>query len=64
MIFLHLEHLIVIQKSNKNYEKVIIKKSKDKIIFHFRSKSFLRNQVRSMVGCLKLLGEEKWSSVV
>ena len=45
----------------RTMKKVTIKKSKDKIIFHFRSKSFLRNQVRSMVGCLKLLGEEKWS---
>ena len=45
----------------RTIKKATIKKSKDKIIFHFRSKSFLRNQVRSMVGCLKLLGEEKWS---
>ena len=27
----------------------------------FKSKSFLQNQVRSMVGCLKYLGEKKWS---
>ena len=27
----------------------------------FRSKSFLRNQVRSMVGCLKYLAEKKWN---
>ena len=26
----------------------------------FKSKSFLKNQVRSMVGCLKYLGEGKW----
>ena len=26
----------------------------------FISQSFLQQQVRSMVGCLKLLGEEKW----
>ena len=26
----------------------------------FKSKSFLKNQVRSMVGCLKYLGEKKW----
>ena len=45
----------------RNIKKATIKKSKDKIIFNFRSNSFLRNQVRSMVGCLKLLGEAKWS---
>ena len=31
-----------------------------KITIEFRSKSFLRNQVRSMVGCLKYLAENKW----
>ena len=45
----------------RNIKKATVKKSKDKIIFNFRSNSFLRNQVRSMVGCLKLLGEAKWS---
>ena len=38
----------------------IIKKS-DKIFIRFRSKSFLQNQVRSMVGCLKYLSTNKWS---
>ena len=27
----------------------------------FKSKSFLQHQVRSMVGCLKYVGEKKWS---
>ena len=27
----------------------------------FSSKSFLQQQVRSMVGCLKMIGEEKWN---
>ncbi len=31
-----------------------------KIIIEFRSKSVVRNQVRSMVGCLKYLAENKW----
>ena len=35
-------------------------KNKDKIIFKFESKSFLQKQVRSMVGCLKYVGEKKW----
>ena len=38
-----------------------IKKLKNKIEFEFRSQSFLKQQVRSMVGCLKYLGEKKWT---
>ena len=38
----------------------IIKK-KEKIIFILRSKSFLKNQVRSIIGCLKYVGEKKWT---
>jgi len=45
----------------KTMEKILIKKKKDKIYFQFTSKSFLQNQVRSMVGCIKYLGEGKWS---
>ena len=45
----------------KTIEKITIKKSKDKIILKFISKSFLQQQVRSMVGCLKYLGEKKWN---
>ena len=33
---------------------------KNKIEFKFSSQSFLQHQVRSMVGCLKYLGENKW----
>ena len=40
---------------------VKVKSSKNKIILEFRSQSFLQQQVRSMVGCLKYLGEKKWS---
>jgi len=45
----------------KTMEKILIKKNKDKITLQFTSKSFLQQQVRSMVGCLKYLGEEKWN---
>jgi len=45
----------------RTLKKVKIKKINDKIIIQFKSKSFLRNQVRSMVGCLKYLGESKWN---
>ncbi len=40
--------------------KAEIKKKSDKIIIIFESKSFLQKQVRSMVGCLKYVGENKW----
>ena len=44
----------------KTMKKATIKKNKNKIIFTFQSKSFLQQQVRSMVGCIKYLGEGKW----
>ena len=45
----------------KTMEKILIKKNKDKIFLQFTSRSFLQQQVRSMVGCIKYLGEGKWS---
>ena len=45
----------------KTMEKISIKKSKDKITLKFTSKSFLQQQVRSMVGCIKYLGVGKWN---
>ena len=45
----------------KTLNKVSIKKDKEKIILKFISKSFLQQQVRSMVGCIKYLGENKWT---
>ena len=45
----------------KTMEKISIKKNKDKITLKFVSRSFLQQQVRSMVGCIKYLGEGKWS---
>ena len=44
----------------KTIEKISIKKNKDKLILEFTSKSFLQQQVRSMVGCIKYVGEGKW----
>ena len=44
----------------KTLNKVSIKKDKERIILKFTSKSFLQQQVRSMVGCIKYLGEGKW----
>ena len=45
----------------KNMESVMIKKTKKKIYIRFVSKSFLQNQVRSMVGCLIYLSTGKWN---
>ncbi len=45
---------------NRTITKAEVKKKKDKIIIKFESKSFLQKQVRSMVGCLKYVGEQKW----
>ena len=45
----------------KTIKMVKIKSTKDKIEIEFRSQSFLQQQVRSMVGCLKYVGEKKWS---
>tara|TARA_X000000950_G_scaffold76974_1_gene96371 strand:- start:396 stop:1136 length:741 start_codon:yes stop_codon:yes gene_type:complete len=39
---------------------VKLKSLNDKIEIQFKSQSFLQQQVRSMVGCLKYLGEKKW----
>ncbi len=45
----------------KKINKIKIKNIDKRIQIEFRSKSFLRNQVRSMVGCLKYLAENKWN---
>ncbi len=45
----------------KTMKKAMVKKNKNKIVFTFKSKSFLQQQVRSMVGSLKYLGEGKWN---
>ena len=45
----------------KTMKLVRIKSIKDRIIIEFRSQSFLQKQVRSMVGCLKYLGEKRWT---
>ena len=45
----------------KTLNRAIVKKSGTKIFIIFKSKSFLQQQVRSMVGCLKFVGQGKWS---
>ena len=44
----------------RTLEQVKVKKTKNETVITFKSKSFLQKQVRSMVGCLKYVGIEKW----
>ena len=44
----------------RTIKSIKIKKVKNKIQIQFKSQSFLQQQVRSMVGCLKYLAEKKW----
>ena len=44
----------------KTLRKISVKKNGDRVILKFTSKSFLQQQVRSMVGCIKYLGDETW----
>ena len=45
----------------RTIKSIRIKKIKDRIEIQFKSQSFLQHQVRSMVGCLKYLAENKWN---
>jgi tRNA pseudouridine38-40 synthase len=45
----------------RTIKSIKIKGVKNKIQIQFKSKSFLQQQVRSMVGCLKYVAEKKWS---
>jgi tRNA pseudouridine38-40 synthase len=45
----------------RTIKSIKIKLNKGRIEIQFRSQSFLQQQVRSMVGCLKYLAENKWN---
>ncbi len=45
----------------KKMKHIKVSKINDTIKIRFSSKSFLQNQVRSMIGCLKYLATNKWS---
>ncbi len=45
----------------KTLKIIKIKKYQNNIEIKFQSQSFLQQQVRSMVGCLKYLAEKKWN---
>ena len=45
----------------KTMKSIKIKSKNNRIEIEFKSQSFLQQQVRSMVGCLKYVGEKKWT---
>ena len=45
----------------KTMKSVKITSKNNRIEIEFQSQSFLQHQVRSMVGCLKYVGEKKWT---
>ncbi|MBB5687388.1 tRNA pseudouridine(38-40) synthase TruA [Sphingobium boeckii] len=46
----------------KTLDRLDVVRSGDRIEIHAAARSFLHHQVRSMVGCLALVGEGKWSA--
>ena len=44
----------------RTMKSIKIRSVRGRIEIHFKSQSFLQQQVRSMVGCLKYLAEKKW----
>ena len=45
----------------RKIKRINISKRNSRITIKFESQSFLQQQVRSMVGCLKYVGDNKWS---
>lgn len=45
----------------KTLDRLEVVRSGDRIAIHAAARSFLHHQVRSMVGCLKLIGDGSWS---
>jgi tRNA pseudouridine38-40 synthase len=46
----------------KTLDRLDVIRSGDRILIHVSARSFLHHQVRSMVGCLSLVGQGKWSA--
>ncbi|TRW17966.1 tRNA pseudouridine(38-40) synthase TruA [Glacieibacterium frigidum] len=46
----------------RTLDRLSVERSGDRIVVAAAARSFLHHQVRSMVGCLKLVGAGKWSS--
>ncbi len=45
----------------KSLDKLRVRRAADEVVIEASARSFLHNQVRSIVGTLKLVGEGKWS---
>lgn len=46
----------------KTLDQLDVEREGDRVIIHAAARSFLHHQVRSMVGCLALVGQGKWSA--
>ncbi|MBB4630656.1 tRNA pseudouridine(38-40) synthase TruA [Sphingosinicella soli] len=46
----------------KTLDRLDVTRAGDRIAIHAAARSFLHHQVRSMVGCLKLVGDGSWSA--
>jgi tRNA pseudouridine38-40 synthase len=46
----------------KTLDRLDVSRRGDRILVHASARSFLHHQVRSMVGCLALVGQGKWSA--
>lgn len=46
----------------RTLDRLIVERNGERLIIGAAARSFLHHQVRSMVGCLKLVGAGKWSS--
>ena len=49
------------QSPVKTLDRLDVRREADEVIVEAAARSFLHHQVRSMVGCLALVGEGKWS---
>lgn len=47
---------------DKTLDRLDVRREGEEIVVYTRARSFLHNQVRSMVGSLKLVGEGKWTT--
>lgn len=46
----------------KTLDRLDVERIGDEVLIHAEARSFLHHQVRSMVGCLKLVGDGSWSA--
>ena len=46
----------------RTLDRLDVAREGDRIVIHASARSFLHHQVRSMVGCLGLVGQGKWSA--